>query len=114
MKQLAVALIGVGSILGLASSAGCTRSHDVGVGAQASGQILPIELDDSCLEEIADSVNSLPKRLSCTGLYSDIGKREVAMPWKESSVMDERLRFIARLLEGEAMGIEPTTFRLRT
>jgi transposase InsO family protein len=25
------------------------------------------------------------------------------MPWKESSVMDERLRFIARLLEGEAM-----------
>ena len=25
------------------------------------------------------------------------------MPWKESSVMDERLRFIARLLEGETM-----------
>jgi transposase InsO family protein len=25
------------------------------------------------------------------------------MPWKESSVMEERLRFIARLLEGEAM-----------
>jgi len=25
------------------------------------------------------------------------------MPWKESSVMDERLRFVARLLEGEAM-----------
>jgi helix-turn-helix protein len=25
------------------------------------------------------------------------------MPWKESSVMDERLRFIARLLEGKAM-----------
>ena len=25
------------------------------------------------------------------------------MPWKESSVMDERLRFIARPLEGEAM-----------
>ena len=25
------------------------------------------------------------------------------MPWKESSVMDERLCFIARLLEGEAM-----------
>jgi transposase len=25
------------------------------------------------------------------------------MPWKESSVMDERLRFIARLPEGEAM-----------
>ncbi len=27
----------------------------------------------------------------------------VLMPWKESSVMDERLRFVARLLEGEAM-----------
>jgi transposase InsO family protein len=28
---------------------------------------------------------------------------EVWMPWKESSVMDERLRFVARLLEGEEM-----------
>lgn len=25
------------------------------------------------------------------------------MPWEESSVMDERLRFVARLLEGEGM-----------
>jgi transposase-like protein len=25
------------------------------------------------------------------------------MPWKECSVMEERLRFVARLLEGEAM-----------
>ena len=25
------------------------------------------------------------------------------MPWKESSVMEERLRFIARLLDGEGM-----------
>jgi Helix-turn-helix domain len=25
------------------------------------------------------------------------------MPWKESSVMGERLRFVGRLLEGEAM-----------
>ena len=25
------------------------------------------------------------------------------MPWKESSVMDERLRFFARLLDGEPM-----------
>ena len=25
------------------------------------------------------------------------------MPWKECSVMDERLRFVAKLLEGEAM-----------
>ena len=25
------------------------------------------------------------------------------MPWKECSVMDERLRFVAKLLEGEAI-----------
>jgi transposase-like protein len=25
------------------------------------------------------------------------------MPWRASSVMEERLRFVARLLEGEAM-----------
>jgi transposase-like protein len=25
------------------------------------------------------------------------------MPWKVSSVMEERLRFVARLLDGEAM-----------
>ncbi len=25
------------------------------------------------------------------------------MPWKEVSVMEERLRFVARILEGEAM-----------
>jgi transposase-like protein len=30
-------------------------------------------------------------------------KREVWMPWKASSVMEERLRFVARLLDGEAM-----------
>ncbi|WP_459698147.1 helix-turn-helix domain-containing protein, partial [Acidisoma sp. C75] len=29
--------------------------------------------------------------------------QEVSMPWKECSVMDERLRLIARLLEGESM-----------
>ena len=26
------------------------------------------------------------------------------MPWKECHVMDERLRFVARLLEGRNMG----------
>src|SRR6476660_10406268 len=30
-------------------------------------------------------------------------KPEVSMPWKESSVMDERRRFVARVLEGEEM-----------
>src|SRR5271165_3493072 len=35
--------------------------------------------------------------------FSLFCRREVWMPWKESSVMEERLRFVARLLEGEAM-----------
>jgi len=30
-------------------------------------------------------------------------RAEGVMPWKESSVMEERLRFVARLLDGEAM-----------
>src|SRR6188472_1237729 len=30
-------------------------------------------------------------------------EREVSMPWKECSVMDERLRFVAKLLDGESM-----------
>jgi transposase len=30
-------------------------------------------------------------------------RREVLMPWRESSVMEERLRFVGRLLDGEAM-----------
>lgn len=41
----------------------------------------------------------------CTG---DMGntfrlEREVLMPWRQTSVMEERLRFVARLLEGEGM-----------
>jgi transposase len=35
--------------------------------------------------------------------FSLVCKREVWMPWKASSVMEERLRFVARLLDGEAM-----------
>jgi hypothetical protein len=29
--------------------------------------------------------------------------REVLMPWRETSAMENRLRFVARLLEGEGM-----------
>jgi transposase len=32
------------------------------------------------------------------------------MPWKECSVMDERLRFVAQLLDGEAMSEVCRTF----
>src|SRR5882757_8029278 len=44
----------------------------------------------------------------CTGhmgytFRSFCRRAEVWMPWKESSVMEERLRFVARLLEGEPM-----------
>ena len=27
------------------------------------------------------------------------------MPWKDRTVMDERIRFVARLLEGESMAL---------
>jgi transposase len=33
----------------------------------------------------------------------DNARREGPMPWKECSVVEERLRFVARLLDGEAM-----------
>ena len=40
--------------------------------------------------------------------------REVWMPWKASSVMEERLRFVARLLDGEAMTDVCRDFGVRT
>jgi hypothetical protein len=36
-------------------------------------------------------------------LFACEGMPDVGRPWKECSVMDERLRFVARLLDGEAM-----------
>jgi transposase len=42
-------------------------------------------------------------RTGHTGYTFRFCKRGVWMPWKASSVMDERLRFVARLLDGEAM-----------
>jgi transposase len=39
--------------------------------------------------------------MGCTSRF--FAKPEVWMPWKESSVMEERLRFVARLLDGEPM-----------
>ena len=35
--------------------------------------------------------------------FSPARGREVGMPWKESSVMDERMRFVIRLKDGESM-----------
>jgi Helix-turn-helix domain len=36
-------------------------------------------------------------------IFASFAGREVWMPWKESSVMEERLRFVVRLLDGEPM-----------
>ena len=36
------------------------------------------------------------------------------MPWKECSVMDERLRFVAQLLDGEAMSDAVERFEFDT
>ncbi len=35
------------------------------------------------------------------------------MPWQEVSVMEERLRFIARLLDGEGMSLERNCASIR-
>src|SRR5579884_806419 len=35
--------------------------------------------------------------------FSPVGRRMRWMPWKESSVMDERMRFVIRLKDGESM-----------
>jgi hypothetical protein len=36
-------------------------------------------------------------------LFPPKGARKKGMPWKESSVMDERMRFVIRLKDGESM-----------
>jgi hypothetical protein len=35
--------------------------------------------------------------------FPPAGGGEKGMPWKESSVMDERMRFVIRLKDGESM-----------
>lgn len=55
---------------------GCAVAHDVG-GASAA-LLAPIELSQSCLDEIADAVDLMPKNLECTGLYSDIAQHKLA------------------------------------
>jgi transposase len=35
--------------------------------------------------------------------FPPAGGRKVGMPWKESSAMDERMRFVIRLKDGESM-----------
>jgi hypothetical protein len=40
--------------------------------------------------------------------------KEAKVPWKESHVMDERVKFIARLLDGElSRNVGPTAARTR-
>jgi transposase-like protein len=47
--------------------------------------------------------NSLRARFFGDKLSIKKKLREVRMPWKASSVMEERLLFVARLLDGETM-----------
>src|SRR5581483_6899166 len=52
-------------------------------------------------ELMRDEIKELrERRLVFHGLRKSAG---VTLPWKECSAMDERVRFVARLLEGEAM-----------
>jgi hypothetical protein len=60
---------------------GCAESHDIGPGSSMEGALpLPVELTSSCLDEVAvaQSDDFLPEHLSCTGLYSDMAKKQVA------------------------------------
>lgn len=59
------------------------------------------------------SVNHLPKLSVGCPIPVAAGKRfpqaRRTMAWKECHVIDERLRFVARLLEGEKDGLMPLT-----
>lgn len=68
------------------AAVGCTKSHDV----EAGFDFTPVEgstagLSFSCTEEIEDSLDGLPDRLSCTQLYSDFKTKKVAKGIREYS-----------------------------
>lgn len=55
---------------------GCAIAHDIG--GSSAALLAPIELSQACLDEIADSVDQIPKRLECTGLYENIAEHRLA------------------------------------
>lgn len=71
MNRSSSALLGLLSVCG-----GCAASHDVSGSSQALET--PIELSSACLREMEDSIDGLPDRLECTGLYTNIASK--AMP----------------------------------
>jgi hypothetical protein len=63
---------------------GCAIAHDVdaenGIGGGAAGAppSTPVELDAECRADIARALDGLPDDFACTGLYSDVGDKEIA------------------------------------
>lgn len=69
-------------LLGLLSVCGsCAASHDVSSSSQTLAA--PIELSAACLREIEESIDGLPDRLDCTGLYSSMASKTMANEVKE-------------------------------
>ena len=55
---------------------GCAIAHDVG--GSSAALLATIELSQACLDEIADAVDQVPKRLECTGLYDRLAQFKLA------------------------------------
>ena len=70
-------------------------------------QALPKSLIEGRTDERPDTWVTV-----CTGHIGDTPSLgEGVMPWKECSVMDEHVRFVARLLKGEKMTVLCREFR---
>jgi hypothetical protein len=65
----------------LAMFSGCAMAHDVGGTSNALSA--PIALSADCQQEVDDSIDGLPNRLECTGLYKDMGKQTFSSKVKE-------------------------------
>jgi len=61
---------------GLVLISGCAIAHDIG--GSSAALLAPIELSQACLDEIADAIDSMPKRLECTGLYANMEQERLA------------------------------------
>jgi hypothetical protein len=58
---------------------------------------------DICFDRPETSVTDRTGHIGYT--FALFSKGESGMPWKDRTIMDERIRFVARLLEGESMAL---------
>jgi hypothetical protein len=64
------------ALVGMVLLSGCAIAHDIG--GSSAALLAPIELSQACLDEIADAIDQVPKRLECTGLYKNLPEHELA------------------------------------